>query len=241
MVVGISIVLASYNGEKYLKDQLDSIFGQLPADAEVLISDDGSTDRTLEIINAYNHSQVRVLRDGQKRGVIKNFGNALKFATGEIIFLCDQDDIWLPNKIQTKLKYLEQYDMVVSDCTVVSENLEVIIPSWFQVQKSRKGVIKNLMSSSYMGSCMAFKRSVLKIALPFPNDIPMHDMWLGFISELYFKRIFLNERLILYRRHSANASTTSSDSPFNLIEKIKFRINVVKYIPLLIWRKIQVD
>lgn len=238
MSVKISVVIATYNGEKYLKDQLESIFVQLPADAEILISDDGSTDSTLEIVKAYNHSQVKILSNGQKKGVIKNFEYALSFASGEIIFLCDQDDIWLPNKIQSSLKYLKKYDMVVSNCAIVDENLEVLIPSWFDVQKSGKGIIRNLISSTYMGSCMAFRRSLLKIALPFPSGIPMHDIWIGFVCELYFTSFFLDEKLILYRRHSSNASVTSADSTFTLIEKMKFRINVLKYIPLLIYRTI---
>ncbi len=99
MLGKISIVIATQNGEKYFKDQLESIFVQLPADAEILISDDGSIDRTLEIVKEYNHPQVKVLSDGKKKGVIENFEYALSFASGELIFLCDQDDIWLPDKI----------------------------------------------------------------------------------------------------------------------------------------------
>ncbi|MCW3113958.1 MAG: glycosyltransferase [Segetibacter sp.] len=240
MAEKVSIVIATYNGEAYLKEQLESIFIQLPDNAEILISDNGSTDNTVEIIKQYKHPKIKLLVNKDKKGVINNFEHALNSALGEVIFLCDQDDIWLPNKIQVSLKYLETYDMVVSNCTIVNNNLEVIIPSWFEVQKSRKGLIKNLMSSTYMGSCMAFRRSVLKLALPFPAQVPMHDIWIGFVSELFFKNVFIEDKLILYRRHISNSSNTGEKSKFNLISKFEFRLNILKHIPLLLKRRYKV-
>jgi glycosyltransferase involved in cell wall biosynthesis len=233
----VSIVIATYNGETHLKEQLESIFIQLPENSEIIISDNGSTDNTIEIIQQYNHPKIKLLINKEKKGVINNFEHALSFATGEFIFLSDQDDVWLPNKIEVSLKHLKSFDTVVSNCTIVNHNLEVIIPSWFQVKKSGKGLIRNLRASTYMGSCMAFRRRVLKLALPFPAQLPMHDIWLGFVSDLFFESVFIEDKLILYRRHTSNSSNTGGKSNYDLINKIRFRLNVLKHIPLLIKRR----
>jgi glycosyltransferase involved in cell wall biosynthesis len=233
----VSVVIATYNGEAHLKDQLTSIFTQLPANSEVIISDNGSTDNTIKIISDFDHPAVKLFVNNEKKGVTKNFENALRNASGDIIFLSDQDDVWLPNKIEVCMEVLQTFDTVVSNCTVVDENLEVIIPSMFGIQKSEPGIIRNFISNNYMGSCMAFKKSVLELALPFPSKIPMHDIWLGFVSELFFKSAFIEDRLILYRRHLSNSSNTGAKSNFDFADKIGFRWNVVRYLPLLIGRR----
>ena len=104
--MSISIAMATYNGEKYIKDQLDSILVQLGKDDEIIISDDKSTDQTTEIIKKYIKEDSRIkLLEGPQKGFVKNFENALLNCSNEIIFLCDQDDIWLENK---KEKVLEK-------------------------------------------------------------------------------------------------------------------------------------
>jgi hypothetical protein len=102
---------------------------------------------------------------------------------------------------------------------------------------SNTGLIKNIWKNNYVGCNMAFTRKVLQIALPFPKHIPMHDLWLGIVGEFLFKTYFIPDKLLLYRRHDSNASQTGSKSPFTLKQKIKFRLNVIKYLPLLVKRK----
>lgn len=102
----ISVCIATYNGEKYLKEQLDSIIPQLTAQDELIISDDGSKDTTMEIIKRYaaNDSRIKVYK-GPGKGVIANFEFAINQTQGEFIFLADQDDVWLPEKVQTNLDF----------------------------------------------------------------------------------------------------------------------------------------
>jgi glycosyltransferase involved in cell wall biosynthesis len=232
----ISVCIATYNGEKYIKEQMDSILKQLDVSDEVIISDDGSSDNTLKIIESYNDFRIRVFRNSFKN-LILNFEFAIQQARGDFIFLSDQDDVWLPMKIEVCKKYLTSCDIVVSNCFVVNHDLEVINKSFFQLNNSKQGLISNLIKNSYLGCCLAFRKELLIKALPFPKNIPMHDIWLGFVSELFFKPKFIEEPLMLYRRHGSNESPTGEDSPFNLFQKFLFRYNILKYIIKLYFKK----
>jgi glycosyltransferase involved in cell wall biosynthesis len=221
----ISVCMAVKNGERYLRQQLDSILCQLCEDDEVVISDDHSTDDTVSIIRSF-HDQRIVLISNYGNGILRNFENALRLCQGEYVFLTDQDDIWLPGRISQTMPYFDTFDLVVNDCKVVNSNLQVIHHSFFVFNRSGKGIIKNLIRNSYMGCCMAFKRSLLIKALPFPSRILMHDQWLGLVAELDFNIIFTADQLVLHRRHDLNASTTFSKSKYHIIDKFSHRLQL---------------
>ena len=219
----LTVCIATLNGEKYIQQQLESILPQLHENDEVIISDDGSTDKTINIIQSFNDGRIKIVENNSIKGYVFNFENALKHAKGEYIFLSDQDDRWMNNKVSISLRYLKQYDLIVSDCIVVDKDLNVIHQSYFDLVHSGKGLVRNIYKCTYMGCCMAFKRSVLKKALPFPPHTPMHDGWLGLVAELYFKPCFIQEKLVMYRRHDRNMSTTGEKSTNSLLTKIKIR------------------
>jgi len=203
----VSVCLASYNGEKFIREQILSILHQLNFDDELIISDDSSTDHTVEIIKSIDDSRVKLLAINQFRDPIKNFQNALNHAKGEVIFLSDQDDVWLTDKYSDTLQLLKSYDLIVSDSIIVDEQLNTLHPSFFKYFKSGKGLIKNVVKSSYYGSCMAFKKVILDAALPFPDTKEIgHDLWIGLVAEMTGKVFFYSKPLILYRRHT-NAFT----------------------------------
>ena len=218
--------MATKNGALFIREQIDSILTQLTAKDELIISDDHSVDDTIEIIKSYNDSRISIFQNNGT-GVVDNFENALAYAIGDQIFLADQDDIWAPNKIQSMVKYLEDYDVVVCDCTIVDENLNPESISFFQMNKSNKGLLRNIIRNSYVGCCMAFNRTVLNKILPFPRNIPMHDLWIGLVAELHYSVYFLDESLVLHRRHSTNASSTANQSKRSLIEKVTGRVGLV--------------
>lgn len=225
----ISVCIATFNGEKYIKQQLDSILLQLGADDEVIISDDDSKDNTRLIIAEFVDSRIKVIRN-PFRGVVSNFENAIKHATGDYIFLADQDDVWVDNKVESVLKDFSQgYDLILSDCTMFdSATGKILHESFFTFNKSKRGVLKNILRNSYIGCCMAFNREVRQKILPFPKNIPMHDSWIGIMSELYFNVYFDPRKLIKYRSHSENASFTSSGkSEYKLIKKLSFRWSLI--------------
>lgn len=208
----ISVCLATYNGENYVREQLCSVLLQLEPIDEVVISDDGSTDHTLAVIASFNDSRIRVLNSEGKLGVVRNFERALRAARGDLIFLCDQDDVWLPDKVERCRIGLKDFPLIVTDCSVVDGNLAILSSSFFRLRSSGPGVLHNLWKNSYLGCCMAFRRELLEIALPFPRLIPMHDMWLGMLAEIHGGTCFIPEQLLLYRRHGRNASDAGGKS-----------------------------
>lgn len=214
--------MATFNGEAYIHEQIMSILPQLEEGDELIISDDGSVDDTLSIIEKIKDNRIIIL-EGPCLGLIKNFENALSNARGDYIFLSDQDDIWAENKVAEICKVFSQnnYDLIVTDCQVIDDNLNVLIPSFFRWRNSGKGVLKNLYKNTYLGCCMIFRREILRRCLPFPKDIPMHDWWLGLTANLLGKTYFLDMPLVKYRRHDNNVSPTSTGKSMSL-RKILF-------------------
>jgi glycosyltransferase involved in cell wall biosynthesis len=234
----ISVCIATYNGEKYIYQQLESILKQLGDDDEVVISDDSSMDKTLEIVKGFRDERIKILENNRSCGPVYNFENALKHANGEIIFLSDQDDVWYDNKVKIVSELLNFYNLVVSDCVLIDENGEIINESFFKLRNSGRGFIKNIYKNSYIGCCMAFDRKILDIALPFPENLPMHDMWIGMMGELFGRTYFCNQKLVKYRRHENSASPTSGPSPYTIRDKISFRVNLLlKIIERLLERR----
>lgn len=221
----VSVCMATYNGEPYIRQQVESILSQLSDRDELIISDDYSDDNTLSIVSSFGDSRVKLI-NGPRSGVVNNFNNALIHAKGDIIFLADQDDVWAENKVSVFLMELSNpnVSLVVSDCTVVDSNLNTLKDSFFSLRSSRAGLINNLFKNSYLGCCMAFKRNVLNKALPFPDNTPMHDWWLGLIAEICGDVVFVQRKLLLYRRHGNNASSTSDSSPNSFWGKVRFRL-----------------
>ena len=226
--IRVSVAMAAYNGEKYLKEQLDSILKNLNEDDEIIVCDDGSTDKTLEILKKYaaKDSRIKVYKNS-KLGVKKNFEKAIEYARGNYIFLADQDDIWEANKVDKVLKAFNDNgcSLVIHDAVVVNENLKRINNSFFSLRKSKSGILKNLYKNSYIGCCMAFKSAIKKYILPIPNNIEMHDQWIGILNEKYGKSFFLPEKLIKYRRHNAN---TSSMKHYKISKMIRNRAIFLK-------------
>ncbi|MCR5484118.1 MAG: glycosyltransferase family 2 protein [Clostridiales bacterium] len=222
----ISVCLAAYHGEKYLKEQLDSVISQLPSDGEIIVSDDDPGGETERVVREYADTDKRIkyIR-GRGEGVVKNFENALSASCGDVIFLCDQDDVWLDGKVErVTAEFSKGASLVLHDAFVTDESLNVVGESFFSAHKSESGFIRNIIRNSYMGCCMAFTRDVLEMATPFPENIPMHDQWIGLIAERYGKPVLLSERLILYRRHGGNVTGGGTNAAF----KIKTRAGLLK-------------
>ena len=207
--IRVSVAMATYNGEKYIKEQINSILINLEKNDELIISDDGSKDNTRNIIQNIQMIDSRVkLFDGPKKGVKQNFANAIEKCNGKYIFLADQDDVWVDDKVKKVLKVFEEkgVTLVIHNCEIVNEKLEKTDKTFFEFRNSGKGIIKNIWKNTYIGCCMAFKSEIKDKILPIPNDIEMHDQWIGIINERYGKSYFLDECLIKYRRHGNNVS-----------------------------------
>lgn len=219
--------MATHNGGRFLREQIDSILPQLSATDEFIFSDDNSSDNSLDIIRAYQDARF-VIHSNSFRSPVRNFEYALSQSKGDFIFLADQDDVWSSSKIESMLELLGNADMVLSDCSVTNERMEILHPSFFAMNHSRPGLIKNLWKNAYIGCCMAFRRSVLEAALPFPSDVPAHDAWLGLIAERDFVVRFLQKPLVQFRRHSTTFSTTAAESTSRFTHKISQRWRLAK-------------
>lgn len=204
-----SVCIATYNGEKYIREQLASILPQLGEDDEIIVSDDSSTDDTLTVLKQLADPRIKIYPHQTFHSPIFNFEHALKEVRGDIVFLSDQDDIWLPDKVNVVAKAFEEHgcDIVVSDAVIVDDRLGTLHESFFEFYKSRPGLLKNIYRNRYLGCTMAVKKRILEKALPFPRNIAMHDMWIGLIGELFGKTVFIDDKLILYRRHSNTLTT----------------------------------
>lgn len=226
----LSVCLPVYNGEKWLPEQLDSILSQLGTNDELLIHDDGSSDNSLELLTTYaqKHPQIRLLSPKKIGHVVYNVAYLLENAVGNYILLSDQDDVWLPNKVTHMLAALQKNALVVHDCQVVDADKKLLHPSFFALHNSGPGRIKNLVRNTYLGCCMGFRREILEIALPFPEKLAMHDIWLGQVAAWWFDAGFLNEKLLLYRRHGQNASSTSGKSRHSLPKQMQLRLQLIQ-------------
>lgn len=229
----ISVCIATFNGEVYIREQLDSILIQLGQNDEVIISDDLSTDTTLDIVRDYKDPRIKILSTNKRLGTVLNFEQALASSQGEIIFLCDQDDIWELNKVSKSLIELETCDLLVSDCFIIDSRNTIICNSYFLKRNSGPGLLKNIYKNTYLGCCMVFRRKILKFALPFPSQVNMHDEWIGLIAQVFFHIKFTSEKLIRYRRHGKNASPELNKSCFSWQKRIWIRLYKLAH---LIWR-----
>ena len=222
----ISVCIATYNGEKYIQEQLFSILKQLNNSDEVIISDDNSTDNTLEVIQSFNDSRIKIFINDKEKGYTRNFENALEKASGDIIFLSDQDDVWMDDKVTYCIEALKDSDFVVHDGKIVDGSLEEKHSSILEFRNARNGFLVNFINIKYLGCCMVFKRKVLDKALPFPKKqyLTTHDSWLTLVAEMYFKVSLIKKPLILYRRHGANTSLGGASGTNSLLKKIEIRL-----------------
>lgn len=213
--------MATYNGEKYIEEQLNSILPQLSADDEIIISDDGSTDDTKKIIESYKDLRIKFSINTNGKGPIKNFENAIQKATGEFIFLTDQDDIWHNNKVEKILSTFTSDDaltMVFSNADIIDEDGASKNYNFFKDNKANdNSIIKSFFKNQFLGCTIVFKSELKSKIIPFPSKIPMHDWWIGILNLHYGKVQFLNKNLISYRRHNNNVTSESSSSLFTII------------------------
>lgn len=204
----ISIAMTTYNGAKYLQEQLDSFLDQQRLPDELVVCDDGSSDETISILLRYSKKSpfpVRLFRNPSNLGYVKNFEKALSLCEGDLIFLSDQDDVWYPNKIAKMADYMETHSKVMvlqTDMFIGDENAS---PTKFTQLKNILALGQS--ADSYVSGCAtAVKRCWLNVALPIPKAIGGHDNWIHRLAIALQARDLIEEPLQCYRRHGSNAS-----------------------------------
>ena len=205
-----SIVLASYQGERFIGEQLDSILPQLAPEDEIVVSDDASTDRTLETIARLGDPRIRVLANDTRLGYIANFQRAIDHSRGDSVFFSDQDDVWLPNKVATLDIAMRTGRCVASDAIVVDESLRTLHRSYFEWRGTRSfSRLAIYLKPPIVGATVACHRDYLETLLPLPAGIP-HDFWLTFNAACDGALAVIHTPLILYRRHTSAFSVSGT-------------------------------
>lgn len=216
----IDILMATYNGEKYLSEQIDSIINQTYQGWNLLIRDDGSTDSTMEIIESYQKkdTRIKILKDNKGNlGIVKNFEELLKISKAKLIMFSDQDDIWKKEKI---LRYLERLEkikefknekiMIHSNSNLYREKnqkLNLFISDKFLEQK-----LENVFFNFFVqGATIMITKSLKEFILPFPEEVYIHDRYIHLLTDILFKRVFINESFMDYRQHENNQIGGNTD------------------------------
>lgn len=216
----VSVLLASYNGEKYIREQLDSILNQTFSDLSIVISDDLSTDGTPAMIREYEErypERIRSLRNSESSGSAQNnFFRLLKLVTDEYIMLCDQDDIWLPDKVEVTLREMKKLEaewgeavplLVHGDLSVTDKEGGILHKSMAEYQKI--AVHDNrfshyLVENNITGNTVMINKAFLGFLDDVPKECVMHDWWLGLLASCFGRISYIDRPLVLYRQHGDN-------------------------------------
>ncbi len=232
----VSIVVATYNGELFLEKQLQSVISQTYSNLEIIVCDDCSTDTTLDIVKKFQQldNRVQVITNNNNKGYVKNFETGLNCCSGELIALCDQDDIWEKNKIEILVNKIGSDVLIHSDASLIDENDNLFSNSY--VEYSHKltkphNLIEIINNGIVTGCTSMFKKELLSYILPFPNKLYVHDKWISVVAFVHGTVGFVKLPLIKYRQHSYNQIGATKVKSNGIIASIK---NFIKKVDLLL-------
>jgi glycosyltransferase involved in cell wall biosynthesis len=217
----IDILLPTYNGERFVERQIESILDQMDARCRMLIRDDASSDETLSLVRRFAVGQpdrVALLEDdGARLGACGNFGRLLEYSDADYVALCDQDDVWLPGHISSLLERIQTVErecgtetpvLAHTDLVVVDENLRTMAPSFWSysnINPVRGNRLNGLLVQNVVTGCATMvNRALARLACPIPKTAPMHDWWLALVASAFGRIEAVPEKTVLYRQHSSN-------------------------------------
>ena len=217
----IDILLATYNGERFLREQIDSILSQDYKFWRLLIRDDGSHDATLSIINEYQvlyPTKIFLLDDDEDHlGVVRCFSKLMQSSESQYVALCDQDDVWLPEKLKDQIDIMLKKELELtalcplllhSDLQVIDQHKNVMADSFWNFQNYRPtlmNALNRLLIQNYVTGCTVLaNRALIDISIPVPNEVVMHDWWLELVATCNGAVFHMNKPTVLYRQHEDN-------------------------------------
>ena len=236
----IGILMATYNGEKFIKEQIESILDQTYKNWKLIIHDDGSTDSTVDMIKEYAKKhlyRIIFIDDGIKCGGAKeNFAHLMQIAKDKFnfdyIMFSDQDDVWLPNKIEITLNKMLNVEhevgkdkpiLIHTDLKVVDEHLNVIAESFWKYQKinPRDNTLNRLLCQNVVTGCtVLINKPALDITLPIPDGAILHDWWIALVVATFGQIFYVPRATILYRQHLSNETGAKNWNFISIIKKI---------------------
>lgn len=209
----VSIVVATYNGAKFLEAQMDSLIAQTYPNIEIVAVDDCSKDNTFEILERYarEHSHIRVFRNMSNLGYTRNFEKAVSLATGEFVSFSDQDDLWAPEKTTQLMNAIGDHPMIYSDSQLVTEDLQPLQKhSDLKNQRPFDNCLYFAVDDCVAGHSAIMKRSIAVAAMPYPTEAP-YDLWLPFFATLYGEIQYINKAFVQWRQHRSNITGRKTD------------------------------
>jgi len=245
----IDILLATYNGEEFLSEQLDSILAQTVTDWHLLIRDDGSTDSTEEILRAYitgHPDQITLIdSDSKNKGACQSFHELLKYSMGDYIFFSDQDDVWVPEKLEVSLQRMRDFEkqdpskalLIHSDLRVVDKKLNILSNSLWVYQNLDQSIasdVYKLAAHNVITGCsMMINRKAKELSLPIPQSALMHDWWIAINVCKYGQIKTINRPLVLYRQHGSNVEGARRKDFLYYLKKTLHLVNYTVHL----WKK----
>jgi glycosyltransferase involved in cell wall biosynthesis len=238
----ICILLSSYNGEKYIKELLDSLYSQTNKNFRIIVRDDMSTDSTLSILSSYD---LEIISDNKKLGAKRSFSTLLEYAVAntdcQYFMFCDQDDVWEKDKLNktlTKMQNIEKVNvktpiLVHTNLKVVDENLNIINDSFmlYQGLKTKPYSFNDLIIQNNITGCtVMINRYLAKISLPIPEESIMHDWWIGLVASKFGKIGYLNHSTVMYRQHAKNTIGASVYNLEYVLSNLIKKQSILKYI-----------
>jgi Glycosyl transferase family 2 len=220
----VSVCMTSFNGERFVREQLESVLGQLREGDEVVLTDDASTDGTRAVVEGLRDPRIKAEWRQRNVGLFETLTRSLSRAEGDILFLCDQDDVWKPDKVEKILNVFREepgVTLVLSDAEVIDgEGRHVLdrylhLPSGMGDGTAR--ALRSIVKNRYLGGAIAVRRRSLEFCLPIPPSAPMHDMWIGILNDVYGRTYYLPEPLLAYRRHDRNTTAPRRGSPRQIL------------------------
>lgn len=235
MLYEVDILLSTYNGQKYLPMLLDSLLKQTYPRWRLVVRDDGSTDATMTILHQYRKkcNMIILEPDGENLGPCQSFSKLIQYSDAQWTMFCDQDDVWLPEKIERTLEKMRQTEcqysgpvLIHTDLIVVNENLETISPSFWKYQKldpSKDKLSDLLVQNNVTGCTMMINRSLRNCLTSIPNEAIMHDWWISLVAATFGQTRFINQGNIMYRQHYQNHFGAKKYGLFPFFAKFYFK------------------
>lgn len=209
----VSIVMATYNGDRFLKKQLDSLTALTYPNIELIVSDDASTDQTLEILQAFSaNCPYKLLQNKDHSGLVENFTKAIQLARGEFIALCDQDDVWMPDKIETLLEHIDEFDVISGSFLVIDEkgnyHTEGVMHEVYEASHHGAYRLADFLNENpILGCASLIRKQLIDRCLPIPKGVLYHDWWFMVSAILRGRGVGYTDKLVLnYRQHGKNTA-----------------------------------
>jgi len=225
--MNISVCIATYNGEVYVKEQISSILSEIELNDELIIVDDCSKDNTVDIIKNLNDDRIKIYKNETNKGHVFTFAKAIEIANNDLIFLSDQDDIWEKGRINTFKYYFNENDalLISSNFSMFNES-EIINMVYPLIYNDSNRYIHNIYGiilgkRAYYGCAMAFRKKFKEIILPIPNYVESHDLWVALAANILKSNLHIEEITLRKRIHDNNVTNPNR----NFMSKIRTRIN----------------